>query len=61
MIHHLFSDSYFKLMIRIRSQASGNDYNPSLVTETLKEIQNSDTPSQDINLLKDTAVMAYLG
>jgi len=40
--------------------ASGSDYEPSLVTETLKEIQNSDTPSQDIDLLKDTAVMGYM-
>ena len=48
-------------MIRTRSQASGSDYDPSLVTETLKEIQNSDTPSQDIDVLKDTAVTAYLG
>ena len=50
-------------MIRIRShwQASGSDYDPSLVTETLKEIQNSDTLIQDINVLKDTAVTAYLG
>ena len=44
----------------IRSQASG-DYDPSIVTEALKEIQYSDTPNQDINLLKDVAVQAYLG
>ena len=48
-------------MIRIRSQASG-DYDPSLVTEVLlTEIQYSDTPSQDINLLKDVAAQAYGG
>ena len=49
-------------MIRILSQASSG-YDPSLVSETLREIQNSDTPSQDIqvNLLKDTAVQAYMG
>ena len=47
--------------IRIRSQASG-DYEPSLVTEVLStEIQYSDTPNQDINLLKDVAAMAYAG
>jgi hypothetical protein len=51
----------FLLMLHIRSQASGSDYDSSLVSETLKEIHNSDTPSQDINLLKDTAVVAYLG
>jgi hypothetical protein len=49
-------------MIRIRSQA-GSDYDPSFVTETLREIQNSDTPSQDIqvDLLKDAAFQAYTG
>jgi hypothetical protein len=49
-------------MIRtIRSQAS-NDYDPSFVTEVLlKEVQYSDTPDQDINLLKDVAIQAYLG
>jgi hypothetical protein len=59
VIHHPFSDSYF--VIRIRSQASGSDYDPSLVTETLREIQNSNTPSQDINLLKDVAAQTYMG
>ena len=49
-------------MIYIHSQASGN-YDPSFVTEVLKEIQHSDTPNQDsdINLLKDVAALAYLG
>ena len=47
-------------MICIRSQASG-DYDPSFVTEALREIQYSDTPDQDINLLKDVAFQAYLG
>ena len=41
-------------------QAS-NDYDPSLVTEALKEIQYSDTPEQDIDLLKDVATQAYVG
>ena len=55
-----FSDSYF-MILRIRSQASG-DYDPSFVTEVLlKEIQYSDTPNQDINVLKDVAVQTYLG
>ena len=42
------------------SQASG-DYDPSFVTEALNEIQHSDAPDQDINMLKDVAVQAYLG
>ena len=29
--------------------------------EALREIQYSDTPNQDINLLKDVAIQAYLG
>ena len=44
----------------IRSQASG-DYDPSFITEALKEVQHSDTSNQDINLLKDVAVTAYVG
>ena len=47
------------LMICI-SQAS-NDYDPSLVTVALKEIQYSDNPDQDTDLLKDVAAQAYLG
>ena len=48
-------------MICMWSQATSDDYYPSLVTEALKEIQYSDTPNQDINLLKDVAVQTYLG
>jgi hypothetical protein len=61
VIHHPFPDSY--LMIRIHSQASGSVYDPSFVTETLKEIESSDAPSQDIQLklLKDAAVQTYTG
>jgi hypothetical protein len=47
-------------MIRIRSQASG-DYDPSFVTEALRDMQHSDIPNQDIDLLKDVAIQAYLG
>jgi hypothetical protein len=47
-------------MIHIRSQAS-SDYDPSFVTEVLKEIQHSDISNQDINLLKDVATQAYVG
>ena len=50
----------FLLDDSIQSQAS-SDYDPSLVTETLREIQYSDTPNQDVNLLKDVAVQVYLG
>ena len=45
----------------LRSQASG-DYDPSFVTEVLlSEIQYSDIPNQNMNLLKDVANQAYLG
>ena len=53
-------DLSLTLMILIHSQASG-DYDPSFVTEALNEIQYSDTANQDIKLLKDVAVQAYLG
>ena len=44
----------------LHSQAT-SDYDPSFVTEALREIQYSDNPNQDINLLKDVAAQAYLG
>ena len=47
-------------MIHIRSQARG-DYDPSFVTEVLREIQYSDAPNKDINLLKDVAAQTYIG
>ena len=52
--------SSFSGFLFIRSQTS-SDYDPSFVTEVLREIQHSDTPTQDINLLKDVAIQAYLG
>ena len=43
-------------------QASGNlNYDPSFVTEALRENEHSDNSNQDSNLLKDVAVQAYLG
>jgi hypothetical protein len=60
LIQRFFSDSFFYLTIRIRSQAS-NDYDPSFVTEALRDIQYSDIPNQDINMMKNIAVTAYLG
>ena len=56
--HHLFPVSY--LFIYIHFQASG-DYDPSFVTEALRDMQHSDIPNQDINLLKDVATQAYVG
>ena len=57
MIHRILDDTFNV----IRSQASG-DYDPSFVTEVLlRDIQYSDIPNQDINLLKDVAVQTYLG
>ena len=50
----------FSRVLTIRSQASGS-YDPSFVTEILREIQHSDTADQDINLLKDVAAQTYLG
>ena len=44
----------------IHSQTS-SDYDPSFVTEALKEIQYSDTSNQDIDMLKDVAAQVYLG
>ena len=56
MVHYLFLLDY----LTIRPQASG-DYDPSLVTEGLREIEYSDTSNKDTELLKDVAVAAYMG
>ena len=47
-------------MTRIHSQAS-SDFDPSFVTEVLKEIQQSDNQELEINRVKDVAALVYLG
>ena len=42
------------------AQANG-DYDPSFVSEALGQIEHSDNPNQDVDLLKDVAAMAYVG
>jgi len=42
------------------AQANG-DNDPSFVSEALREIEHSDNPNQDVELLKDVAAMAYVG
>ena len=42
------------------AQANG-DYGPSLVSDALRQIEHSDNPNQDVNLLKDVAAMTYVG
>jgi len=37
------------------------DYGPSLVSETLRQIEHADNPNQDIELLKDVATQAFMG
>jgi hypothetical protein len=37
------------------------DYDPSLVSEALRQIEHSDNPSQNVDLLKDVAAMTYVG
>jgi hypothetical protein len=44
----------------VRYQATG-EYDPSFVTESLRDIQHSATPKQDADLLKDVAATAYIG
>jgi hypothetical protein len=38
-----------------------DDNNPSLVSEALREIEHSDNPNQDVDLLKDIAAQTYMG
>jgi hypothetical protein len=44
----------------IPAQENG-DYDPSLVSEALRRIEHADNPNQDIELVKDIALMAYMG
>jgi hypothetical protein len=37
------------------------DYDPSLVSEALRQIEHTDNTNQDIELLKDIAAQAYVG
>jgi len=37
------------------------DYEPSLVSEALSQVEHADNPNQDIELLKDVAAQTYLG
>ena len=37
------------------------DYEPSLVSEALRQVEHADNPNQDIDLLKDIAAQTYLG
>jgi hypothetical protein len=55
LIHRLFSDSIEYL------PQTGGDYDPSFVTESLRENEHSDAPNQEIDLLKDIAAQTYMG
>jgi hypothetical protein len=55
-ISGLFSDS----LIITPVQEHG-DYDPSLVSEALSQIQHADNPTQEIDVLKDVAAQAYMG
>ena len=55
-----FTGRFLSKYLTIYSQASGN-CDPSFVTEALSEIEYSDTPNQDIDLVKDVAAQAYIG
>ena len=37
------------------------DYEPSLVSEALSQIENAEDPNKDIELLKDVAAQTYVG
>ena len=41
-------------------QANGG-YDPSFVSEALRQIEDDDNPNKDVHLLKDVAAQAYLG
>ena len=37
------------------------DYDPSLVSEALTQIEHADNPGQDTDLVKDVAAATYVG
>ena len=41
-------------------QANG-DYDPSFVSEALRQNEHDDNPNQDIDLVKDIAAQTYMG
>jgi len=43
------------------SAQENGDYDPSLVSEALRQIEHADNPNQDIDLLKDVAAQAFMG
>ena len=42
------------------AQANG-DYDPSLVSEALRQTEQDDNPNQNVDLLKDVAAQTYIG
>ena len=55
--HH---SGLFSNYLMIPAQENG-DYEPSLVSEALSQIEHADNPNQDIELLKDVAAQIYVG
>ena len=43
------------------SGQENGDYEPSLVSEALRQIEQADNPNHDIDLLKDVAAQTYGG
>ena len=37
------------------------DYDPSFVSEAMKQIEHAENPDKDIELLKDIAAQTYMG
>jgi hypothetical protein len=52
--------SFLSNSLMTPAQENG-DNTPSLVSEALRQMEHSDNPNQDVDLLKDVAAMTYMG
>jgi hypothetical protein len=60
-INGILSIAFSQLNYSTISFQASDDYDLSFVAEALREIEYSDTPNHDIDLLKDVAAQAYVG
>ena len=58
-VFHSYFSGFFSNYL-MTPQANG-DYDPSFVSEALRQNEHDDNPNQDIDLVKDIAAQTYMG
>jgi hypothetical protein len=53
--------TFFSDFLLMHFFQTSSDYDPSFVTEVLRDMQQSDIPNQDVDLLKNVAAQVYVG